>query len=71
MEVRLGLELYTFNFTMTGLPNGLSLQTQTSGSTVTVVITGTPTQSGFFQPQLSITSGGRTVTVNYAIKIGV
>jgi hypothetical protein len=61
----------TFSFTMTGLPNGLSLQTQTSGSVVTVVITGTPTQSGFFQPQLSITSGSQTVTVSYAIKIGV
>jgi hypothetical protein len=57
----------TFNFSMTGLPSGLSLTQTTSGGVVTVQITGTPTQTGNFTPQLTITSGGQTATVNYSL----
>jgi hypothetical protein len=57
----------TFNFSMTGLPLGLSLTQTTSSGVVTVQITGMPTQTGSFIPQLTITSGGQTATVNYSL----
>jgi CSLREA domain-containing protein len=58
-----------FSFTMSGLPNGLSLQTQTLNNMVTVQIIGIPTQKGFFQPQLNITSGNQSLVVNYALNV--
>jgi CSLREA domain-containing protein len=50
---------------MTGLPLGLSLQQ--SGTAYN--ITGTPTQTGNFTPQLTITCGTNQATVNYSMVI--
>jgi CSLREA domain-containing protein len=58
-----------FTYTMSGLPSGLSLSQTVSGSTVTVKIAGTPTQTGSFNPVLTITSGTQTTTVNYSLVI--
>ncbi|HXH19506.1 MAG TPA: choice-of-anchor Q domain-containing protein [Chitinophagales bacterium] len=50
---------------MTGLPSGLSLQQ--SGTAYNIA--GTPTQTGNFTPQLTITCGTNQATVNYSMAI--